>query len=339
MAKKESSRADSECFGFEFQTSAAIVLMLDNIEELSSIKIEGDYEDIQIHLSDGNYILAQAKSVQSASSDIRNVRRNLKKALTTLSKGGAEAKASQLVYITNSPNPLNDDASRYCFYGLTRKKLKDLPESSQKIIQKYLSEIDKPLDTNKFLIMVLPFETDIHDEKYKFVNYEIYRFVGKLNLRTPGLNEKLLTIWLDIINENSSKKDSGIVLYKKDIIWPVIVLVTDINYMSLPFIDEFDTSLYEEIIEHYPSVIRSCSERFDFVTKVLSDYKSYKAPKGVAMSEKSTSFVRNKWMDYREEIEIENMDAETLKGLTEIVLFSIITKRKCIDNIKKGVNL
>ena len=94
-------RADPVMFGFDFQINAAIVLMLKNIKSLETIRIEGNYEDIELQLKDGERILAQAKGVQKGSSDFRKVRENLKKALLTLSEGGKRAKAKQLIFITD----------------------------------------------------------------------------------------------------------------------------------------------------------------------------------------------------------------------------------------------
>ena len=78
MAK--SRRANAVLFGFDFQVNAAIVLMLENITELDSIRLEGK-EDIELKLADGQEILAQAKAVEKSSSDFNHVRENLKKAL------------------------------------------------------------------------------------------------------------------------------------------------------------------------------------------------------------------------------------------------------------------
>ena len=72
MAKNR--RADAVVFGFDFQVNAAIVLMLENITELKSLRLEGNYEDIELELNDNHYILAQAKSIEKSSTDFRNVR-------------------------------------------------------------------------------------------------------------------------------------------------------------------------------------------------------------------------------------------------------------------------
>lgn len=44
----KSRRANAVIFGFDFQVNAAIVLMLENIEDLKSLRLEGNYEDIEL---------------------------------------------------------------------------------------------------------------------------------------------------------------------------------------------------------------------------------------------------------------------------------------------------
>lgn len=56
-------RADAVLFGYDFQVNAAIVLMLDNIKALHTLRLESNNEDIDIELANGEHILAQAKSV------------------------------------------------------------------------------------------------------------------------------------------------------------------------------------------------------------------------------------------------------------------------------------
>ena len=77
--------ATSVLFGFDFQANAAIVLMLENIKDMTSIRLEGA-EDIEINLNDGSCLLAQAKAVVNSSTDFSNVLSNLKKSITSLSE-------------------------------------------------------------------------------------------------------------------------------------------------------------------------------------------------------------------------------------------------------------
>lgn len=58
-----SRRADAVLFGFDFQRNAAIVLMLENIKNFQSLRLEGNDQDIELTMQDGKRILAQAKAV------------------------------------------------------------------------------------------------------------------------------------------------------------------------------------------------------------------------------------------------------------------------------------
>ena len=51
-------------FGFDFQTNAAIVIMLKNTKAMKTIRLEG-MEDIDVMLSDDSSMLAQAVDSQS----------------------------------------------------------------------------------------------------------------------------------------------------------------------------------------------------------------------------------------------------------------------------------
>lgn len=185
MAK--SRRANAVVFGFDFQVNAAIVLMIENIEDLKSLRLEGNYEDIEIELENNQYILAQAKAVERSSSDFRNVRKNLEKSLISLSEGNQKVDAQRLILITNSPNPLNEEASRSIFWGDAHREFLSLPESSQELIRRYLDNINQPLDTDKFMIQILPFETD-NDEEESDVT------VNQLLLRKKRLKSELRRI-------------------------------------------------------------------------------------------------------------------------------------------------
>ena len=137
-------RADAVLFGFDFQVNSAIVLMLENIRDLQTLRLEGNNEDIDIELCNGKHILAQAKAVVNSSQDFTNVRSNLKKALQTLAEGSNKVETEKTVYITNSPNPLNEDALKSnIFWGHAHREYNTLPDSSKSIITNYLHEIEQ----------------------------------------------------------------------------------------------------------------------------------------------------------------------------------------------------
>lgn len=332
----KSRRANTVLFGFDFQVNAAIVLMLENIKELQSLKLDGKNEDIEIELIDNTMILAQAKSIVNSSSDFNNVRSNLKKALITLSECTQRVNARQLILITNSPNPFNDDASRSIFTGHAHRKFDTLPDSAKKIINDYLLNIDHPLDTSLFSVQVLPFETDDDRERYKIVQQEVNDFVENLKL-TPGIGKKLLNIWQRDIFINGTKKDVKIVLDKKSVIWPLIVIETDIERGYGFYFEQFDTSSTNEIIDYYKEIIEYCSEKIEFFTKILYDFNGYEY--SGKPSEKVKYFVDTQWENYLREFEMCKADNETKKGLIQIILRNIVSNRIKIDRIKCEVNL
>lgn len=333
-------RADPVMFGFDFQINAAIVLMLKNIKSLETIRIEGNYEDIELQLKDGERILAQAKGVQKGSSDFRKVRENLKKALLTLSEGGKRAKAKQLIFITNSFNPFNDDASKGIFSGPPSYRTYDsLPESSRKIIDDYLESMDNPLDTNKLLIQTLPFETDDEDERYKYVLREIENFIGTLQLSTPGISKKLMMTWQNDLDHNGSKKDAEIRLKKEDLIWPILVIITDVE-PSEEFVEYLDSDIYDDVVDQYKDLISSCCERYEFFKDILSDFNSFKAKtEHKRNKEMLFEFIDSYWKNYIYGFDDAGIDDEVQEPLVKIILYNVITKRRKIDCVKKGVNL
>lgn len=331
-------RADAGMFGFDFQVNAAIVLMLENIKTLSSVRLEGNEEDIVLTLDNKKKILAQAKAVQNGSSDFRNVRANLKKALTTLSEGAQSAGVDKLIFITNSANPFNDDSSRSVFYAPTRRKFSDLPPSAQTIIQEYLSAIAQPLNTDNFVIQVFNFETDDDKERYKVVMQEVNDFIGRLSTTSPGIGRRLLDIWQNRIFENGSKKDASITVTKKGIIWPLIVLETDISKYDDEYEDLFDIGVYEEVTRRYQTVIDDCCERVDFITKILYDYREFKSVKKNS-KEKNIDFIQTTWEQYKTEFMDPSIDDETLEALTQIIIYNVLRRRKLIESIRREVNL
>ena len=330
-------RANAVLFGFDFQVNAAIVLMLENIKDLQSLRLESENEDIDIELYSGEHILAQAKAVVNSSTDFRNVRHNLKKALESLSKGGKNVKTKKLILITNSPNPLHENASRSIFYGMAHRDFSTLPKSSQKIIIEYLSQIGEPLDTEKFVIKVMPFETDNDSERYKAVMQSINDFIGELKLEIPGIGKKLHQVWCDEIFKNGSKKDVNIILSKKSLIWPIIVIVTDIDKNASEFVERFDSFQYDEVVRRFRGTIDSCCERVEFFTKILFDFNAYKNT-GKA-SEKAVNFVEECWNNYSSEFEVDGFDTDTVEALSKVVVYNVIRRRFEIDRIKRGTCL
>ena len=333
----KSRRADAVVFGFDFQVNAAIVLFLQNVEQVEKIRLEGNYEDIEIQLNSGEMVMAQAKAVEKASFDFNNVRKNIKKALRSLSEADNKVNARDLIVITNSPNPFNDTQSMSAFYGHAHRKYDSLPPTAKEMVDKYLNELDKPLDVNKLTIQVLPFETDDDDERYKVILQIINDFVGRLKTNVPGVGRQLLETWHWQIFDNGGKENVDIKLSKKDIIWPLLVKITEIAQCDDEFLEQFDSCMYEEIVNRYADIINSHCEQCEFFIKILSDYNMFKTEKKPI--EKMAEFIEKNWENYVSEFYVEGLESEIQEAITKIVMHNIIRRKFTIDRIKKEVNL
>lgn len=77
-------------------------------------------------------------------------------------------------------------------------------------------------------------------------------FIGELNTGTsPGLGKRLFQIWRNDIFTNGSTKDAAIQLDKKSIIWPIIMIETDITRTDNRFLESLDSGLYDEVVRLY----------------------------------------------------------------------------------------
>lgn len=329
--------ASSVLFGFDFQSNAAIVLMIENFLEMESIRIEGE-EDIEIRLSNGAFVIAQAKSVVKSSTDFDNVRQKGRMAMKSLSEASQKMMVKQIVYITNSPNPFNDEASRPMFNLWSRVKYSYLPDQTKEIILDWLSEIDSPLDTDKLTIEVIPFETDDDVQRYKVVKQVISDFIGDLQLyNRDGLRNRLHEVWQVMFDKNGSKSDRAIRLTKKDIVWPIIVFVTGYGQLDRNscYCTDLDEGEFVIIQSKYRELIEDTCERFDLSVKVITDFYE----KNMSGRQAIERFIEENWMSYQDDFGLEQVDASLKVSLTKIFLYTILKSRYDIDNIKKSVKL
>lgn len=334
MAK--GSNASPEVFGFDFQVNATIFLLLDNIKNVKTVRMEGASEDIELTMNDGNQIMAQAKGVVRGSSDFSNVRRNLQKAIGTLSAADNKS-VEQLILITNSKNPLNEDTSKGFFYGPpVAVGYNDLSDAARKVIDNIVERLEVSLDRDKFQIYYFMFETDNLKTRYAAIEEKIRDFINQLNLGQILSATELMQVWQNDIFHNGSQTDTAIKVSKKEIVWPVIALTLG-KQMPSEFIEDYDQGLINEITAQYSYLINSITERYDLITKILFDYNSsnYAMP----TKERTRTFIKEKWKDYISVFSLESLDAEVQEAVTKVILAKVIQQRYLINNISREVSL
>ena len=326
----------SGVFGFDFQVNATIILLLDNIQNVRSVRMEGATEDIELTLNDGKQIMAQAKAVVKGSSDFTNVRRNLKNAIRTLSSADSTS-VEQLILVTNSTNPLKEDTSKRFFYGPPiAVGYKDLSDEAKKIIDDIIERLDVTLDKDKFQIYYFMFETDNLKTRYAVIEEKIRDFINQLSLGQVLSASELMQVWQNDLFHNGSQSDTTIKLNKKEIVWPVIVLVLG-KQMPSEFIEEYDQGFINEVSVQYSYLINTIIERYDLITQILYDYNSshYALP----IKERTRTFIREKWKDYISVFSFESLDEEIQEAVTKVVLAKVIQQRYLISDISREVSL
>src|SRR5665648_485604 len=95
----KSSNAMPSAFGWEFQSNAAIMLMLKNIEKASKVKVEGQTEDVEITYADGKMLMSQVKAVVKPD-DYSHVKEKLEAGLRTLNNASKLSDVERLVSVS-----------------------------------------------------------------------------------------------------------------------------------------------------------------------------------------------------------------------------------------------
>lgn len=330
------TNASDSIFGWDFQINAAIVLMLEDIENVQKVRVEGRTEDIEITLTDGEFVFSQAKAISDPSST-KNVRKKLADGLGTLNQAAKQSGVCKLIYITNAYDPLADKKSMPSFYGQSRKPYASLTDSAKKVIENILTKENyNDIDKSKLFVYTLPFENDLND-RYKVVIEKVKDFIASIKSNLSGSAQDVLDIWQQQLFENATLHDTAIVLTKKDIMWPLIVVMCDDGFRANPFSEDFDDGIYDEISSKYKSFISCKCQKFTFATRVLSDYQNYMSVK--TGNDRIIEFINNQWSTYLDEFTSDGNTEELLNRLVKIILFQLLRQRYLINEVKKKVKL
>ncbi|QNK39955.1 hypothetical protein [Caproicibacter fermentans] len=331
------TNASDSLFGWDFQINAAIVLMLEDIENIQKVRVEGQSEDIEITMTDGGCIFSQAKALANPSST-NNVKQKLSDGFGTLNQDALNPNVCKLVYITNAYNPLADKKSMPSFYGQSRKPYSALNDSGKKVVDGILCKGNcTNIDKAKLYIYTLPFENDMHD-RYKVVIEKVKDFISSIKSAISGSAQEVLDIWQKQLFENATLHNTAIILTKKDIMWPLIVIMCDNERRGNPFIDDMDDGEYEEIMERYKSFISCKCQKFSFVTRVVGDFQSYPKTDETG-NERVLAFITSKWSEYLDDFSSDTSEDDLTEALIKIILHQIIQQRRLINDVKKRVNL
>ncbi len=326
------TNASPSAYGWCFQVGAGITLMLDNVKDFTAIKMEGASDDIEITLNSGK-IYAQAKSVTQIG-DKRSASTNLNNALRLLSQDAKNGDAFRLVYITNIANPLSSSVVSAFQYG-KNYDFSVLPEDAKKKIRRNVSD-DFP--TEQFKLHILNFFGE-GDNKFESIKEKIKEFLREA-IDDPSYNKRLLDSWFETFMVNASDKPDDqkrIELQKKDVIYPVIVLVIDAPVSESDFAKVCDYDNHAEICRDFRETINRNVCDYEFFSEVIGDYL-IKRNQATNQAIYKYEFVSNEWKNYETQFSaISNL--ETREALIKLLLLTVITQRSKINAIKEATNL
>lgn len=328
-----SSNATASAFGWEFQSNAAIMLMLKNIIDASKVKVEGETEDIEITFSNGRVLMAQAKAVENPD-DFGNVKRKLEEGLRTLNAASKIADVEQLVFVTNSPNPFNNTRTMYKFSSpLNIVPFSELPSSCQKSISDICAKNRYSINTSMLTIYVMQFHGESEDERYKVLQSLTERFLSDLGVERVSTGQ-ILSLWQRSFTVNASQRTTSIT--KESMIWPIIAILCEVRESDTE-LDDYDLSDVAEILQKYRAVINNNSERFEFVSKVLSDF--YDFYPGMKSRDRVERFISEKWGQYKSNFDLKKADSTTEEIVIRLTLSKVLKSRRVIAEIKGKVKL
>jgi hypothetical protein len=330
---EESSNATASAFGWDFQSNAAIMLMLKNIVEASKVKVEGNTEDVEITLSSGKMLMAQAKSVENPD-DFNNANKRLEEGLRTLNVASKISRVEQLVFVTNSPNPFNNVFTMYKFGSpLNMVPFSELPARCQQKINDICSKCGYNFNTSMLTVCVMQFHGESEDERYKVLQSLVREFLNDLGVERVTTRE-VLSLWQHSFTVNESQRRS--VITKESMIWPIIAILCELRENDTE-LDDFDSSDTEEILQKYRLVISDKSERFEFVSKVLSDFNDFNP--SMKSKERVERFLTEKWVKYKSDFDLRNADLATEEMVIRLTLAKVLRSRRVIAEIKGKVKL
>ncbi|MCG9821616.1 DUF1933 domain-containing protein [Staphylococcus argenteus] len=144
----------------------------------------------------------------------------------------------------------------------------------------------------------------------------------------------MLEIWQSEFLFNATTSNVSIDLTKNQVIWPIIVinsqlLEDDKNFEKL--IDEFqmDEEEIEIVLYKYTTFIDKQSEKFSFVMRVNSDYEIYRKNK-IGNERGIKSFINDKWTDYIYLVNTDKIEEEVKQIIVKIILFKILNLKAMV---------
>jgi hypothetical protein len=347
MSTPSNTNASSSAFGWQFQTHAALVLMLRDIKDIDSIRVEGANDDIEIYYTDKHVDYAQAKA-RTTNEPGKGSPQRFKDALHTLVKDAQQKNCLNAIYVTNDEFPLGKSHNDIKFGYDSFLTFSELSPDQQKYITAKLHELlngesdaDSLIATleNHLAIYVMWFYGKDASTRTKATIRAIENFLAAIDPQSVSkYSVKLYSLWTDVLTSNAATLKTDVAVSKSELIWPLIVLLTEVN-PSDKFFDTYDDEVVQDVIERYGQIIGETTERYDIISQVLSDFDQYKHDHHGISKQLREEFTAQNIDQYRSLIGADALDTDEANCVTALVVKKIIANQGVIAEIKEKVNL
>lgn len=246
-------------------------------------------------------------------------------------------KDARYIYVTNSPNPLKEENLMRVISGETLLPFDSLPKESQNILLNTKAQHKHQIPLNRFSIYYFPYVSDDIKEREKTVRNEVEKFVNNISeYARAGMGEVLLERWQGDLFDSATIYNKGVEISKKDLIWPLIMILTQ-YFPDSNMYDDIDEEILDTIELIYSETLNQCVERWDFITQILYDYNTFTYDG--KQNSKHIAFAQSKWSDYIEQFKDIIKDSEICEAFTKVALMNILRRRRAITSIKQKLHL
>lgn len=358
--------ASASSFGWNFQSNAGIFLFLKYLKVAESIKIESKLQDIEIQLSSGNKILAQAKSAQDYTV-ATDKKEKFKDAIISLAKFSDNG--NQLIYISNIPDTLDSAKDNFnnkvvaytsCPQGVRdeidrlfettcnsmRARIDKEDDKKKKAKNKRVLKLVEGFDKTKLHISVIfPYWGDEQNRYSEISNAIVSFLVDDLMLSNDNaiaIKRRLLEHWQLIFEHNSTQPDINETkkITKEDFAWPIAVYLSKDGVPDIQDCLSFapDQSLTEEVERMLADPAMVYHERFEFSNRVIQEYSAYRKGQTAGVKDIEKLFIKDHGSNYFDEFIIDN-DTEITEYITKAFIYKILVNRRNMTKIQAGIGV
>jgi len=316
--------------GHNFQTAAAISLLIDHLDDFETIRNEGT-EDIIISLEDGIVVYAQAKS--SYDENCANSIKYFKKSLISLSESSTMCNHHNLVHITNIKTMMGSKTERDVFPSGVTVPYESMGAVNQDLIRKYAP--DDSFDFESFAIQFLKY-TDKGGNKDEWIIGKLRDDFDERGKLLSSVSARLVyEVWVRYLNQNGADENNNAVCTRFIMVWGIIVQK----------IDRVENELYQESMEdyfvvnnNYSELVDKISGRFDIISRIIGNYRIEKD--GLNLMEYSfDEYAEKHWREYLDIIESISADEIVYKKILKVLIQTVLRKMEVIRDVRKELKI